>query len=119
MSAIADLATRLRTFAALRGWEPLHTPKNLLMALTGEVGELAAELQWLTESEAHPQAWDDGLRDRITDELADVMIYLVRFADICRIDPLTAANEKIDRNETRFPPSSPDAAEGAKARGRR
>jgi NTP pyrophosphatase (non-canonical NTP hydrolase) len=103
MSAIAELATRLRTFAAVRGWEPLHTPKNLLMALAGEVGELAAELQWLSESEADPRNWDAALRNRVSDEVADVMIYLVRFADVCGIDPVAAANAKISRNETRFP----------------
>jgi NTP pyrophosphatase (non-canonical NTP hydrolase) len=103
MPAIAELATRLRTFAADRGWESLHTPKNLLLALTGEVGELAAELQWLSAAEADPRAWDAKLRSRVTDEVADVMIYLIRFADVCGIDPLTAAHEKVSRNEVRFP----------------
>jgi dCTP diphosphatase len=108
MSAITDLAARLRSFAAARGWEPLHTPKNLVMALTGEVGELSAELQWLSEQQANPALWDAGLRSRVTDEIADVMIYLVRFTDVCGIDPLTAANDKINRNETRFPAFAPD-----------
>ena len=105
MVALADLATRLHTFATARGWEHLHTPKNLLMALTGEVGELAAELQWLSESEADPSSWDAALRERVTDEIADVMIYLVRFSDVCGVDPLVAASEKITHNETRFPAS--------------
>jgi dCTP diphosphatase len=112
MSDVAELATRLRTFAAARGWEQLHTPKNLLMALAGEVGELAAELQWLSDGEADPSAWDAGLRERVNDEVADVMIYLVRFADVCKIDPLAAANKKIERNEKRFPPSSSVAPQG-------
>jgi NTP pyrophosphatase (non-canonical NTP hydrolase) len=105
VSDLDNLATRLRAFAASREWERFHTPKNLLMALSGEVGELVAELQWLTDAEANPEAWDDGLRERVTDELADVMIYLVRFADVCRIDPVGAAHAKIGRNEQRFPPS--------------
>ena len=112
MSTIVDLTIRLRAFAAVRGWDPLHTSKNLLMALTGEVGELSAELQWLSESEADPSTWDTGLRNRVADEIADVMIYLVRFADVCGIDPLTAANEKVERNETRFPPSTPGPGSG-------
>jgi dCTP diphosphatase len=106
VSELADLATRLRTFAAARDWERFHTPKNLLMALAGEVGELAAELQWLSEPEADPRTWNAGLHERVSDEIADVMIYLVRFADVCGIDPLDAAAEKIDRNEKRFPPSA-------------
>lgn len=107
MPTLAELRTRLRTFAAKRGWEPVHTPKNLLLALTGEVGELSAELQWLSESEADPRTWDRERVERVSDEIADVMIYLVRFADVCGIDPLTAADEKIKRNEKRFPAAPP------------
>ncbi|SHJ98720.1 NTP pyrophosphatase, house-cleaning of non-canonical NTPs [Pseudonocardia thermophila] len=101
--AFDDLIPRLREFAAARDWEPYHTPRNLLMALTGEVGELVAELQWRTDAEADPAVWDDGLRFRVTDELADVLLYLLRFADVCGIDPVAAAHAKIDRNEVRFP----------------
>jgi NTP pyrophosphatase (non-canonical NTP hydrolase) len=102
VSDLAELSNRLRAFAAARDWERFHTPKNLLLALAGEVGELAAELQWLSEQEADPSVWDAGLRTRVTDEVADVMIYLVRFADVCGIDPVTAAHDKIHRNESRF-----------------
>jgi NTP pyrophosphatase (non-canonical NTP hydrolase) len=103
VSDLDDLAERLRTFADSRDWQRYHTPKNLLMALSGEVGELVAELQWLSAVEADPAAWDDGLRERVTDEVADVMIYLVRFADVCAIDLIAAAHAKIERNEQRFP----------------
>ncbi len=98
-----ELVHRLRAFAAARHWEPFHTPRNLLMALTGEVGELVTELQWLTDAEADPQEWDADLRFRVSDELADVLLYLLRFADVCGIDPAAAAHAKIDRNELRFP----------------
>jgi NTP pyrophosphatase (non-canonical NTP hydrolase) len=103
MSDIRDLTERLQSFAAARGWEQYHRPKNLLMALTGEIGELAAELQWLSEAEAEPEAWDDDLRRRVSGEVADVLIYLVRFADVCGIDAVGEAHDKITRNEERFP----------------
>jgi NTP pyrophosphatase (non-canonical NTP hydrolase) len=106
VSNLDDLAARLRAFAAVRGWEQFHTPKNLLMALSAEVGELSAELQWLSEAEADPGSWDAELRERVTDELADVLIYLVRFADVCGIDPIAAGYSKINRNEERFPPAT-------------
>ncbi len=80
-----------------------HTPKNLLLAPSGEVGELCAELQWHPTG-APPQEWNADLRERVTDEVADVLIYLVRFADVCGIDPIAAAEQKIERNESRFPP---------------
>ncbi|AHI01810.1 NTP pyrophosphatase (non-canonical NTP hydrolase) [Kutzneria viridogrisea] len=103
MNEFEDLAARLRAFAAARDWEQFHTPKNLAMALAGEAGELVAELQWLTEEQIREQVGGGELRQRVSDEVADVLLYLVRFADVCGIDPLRAALDKIDRNEERYP----------------
>lgn len=101
---LEELAARQRAFAAARAWEPFHTPKNLVMALTGEVGELTELFQWLTPEEAAAAAADPDLRPRVDDELADVLLYLVRLADVLGVDLIEAANAKIDRNEHRFPP---------------
>jgi NTP pyrophosphatase (non-canonical NTP hydrolase) len=73
---LAELTTRLREFAAARDWEQFHTPKNLAMALAGEVGELLAELQWLTPEEASRVMADPEAAARMRSELADVTIYL-------------------------------------------
>ena len=73
------------------------------MALAGEVGELLAEIQWLTEEQIALQIAQDPLRGRVADEIADVLMYLVRFADVCGIDPMSAAWDKIERNEERYP----------------
>lgn len=99
-----DLTQRLRDFAAARDWEPFHTPKNLTMALSGEVGELIALFQWLTPEEAANWRADPAQEFNVQDEIADVMLYLVRLADVLGIDLLEAANAKVDRNEKRFPP---------------
>ena len=99
---VLSLTARLRAFAEARSWERHHTPRNLALALAGEVGELCAELQWVRDDAL--DAWSDDLRARVSDEVADVLIYLVRFADVCGIDLLTAAADKIERNEARFPP---------------
>ena len=100
---LAGLTRALRGFASAREWEQFHTPKNLAMALAGEVGELLAEIQWLTEEQIALQMTQDPLRGRVADEIADVLMYLVRFADVCGIDPMSAAWEKIERNEVRYP----------------
>lgn len=103
---LADLAARLRAFADARDWHQFHTPKNLAMAIAGEAGELAAELQWLEGEESRTAVLDDpALRERVSHEMADVLIYLVRLADVAGIDLLEAANAKVAINETRFPPS--------------
>lgn len=102
MSDIERLQARLRAFAAERDWEQFHTPKNLAMALAGEAGELLAEFQWLTpEESATVMLAEAGAAVR--DEVADVAIYLIRLADVLGIDLVAAADEKITRNDQRFP----------------
>ena len=94
-----SLRDRLRAFADARNWPRYHTPRNLALALAGEVGELA-------DSEVADHLADPDAKARLADEVADVLIYLTRFADVCGIDLLSEAHAKIDRNETRFPPLS-------------
>lgn len=100
---LTDLQQRLAEFAAARDWQRFHTPKNLVMALSGEVGELTALFQWLTPSESSSVLDDPASRAAVLDELADVTIYLARLADVLGVDLLAAAAAKIDRNESRFP----------------
>lgn len=90
---------RLEEFASDRDWAQFHTPKNRALALAGEVGELAAELQW---QQADAPVGGE-LRERLEGEAADVLIYLMRFARVCGIDLLAAAEAKITVNETRYP----------------
>jgi NTP pyrophosphatase (non-canonical NTP hydrolase) len=99
-----ELTQRLRDFADARDWEPFHTPKNLVMALSGEVGELTALFQWLTPEESAAWRNDRDLEANVLDEIADVTLYLVRLADMLGVDLLEAANAKVERNELRFPP---------------
>lgn len=106
MDSVAGLRSRLREFAAARDWEQYHTPKNLAMALNGEAGELIAELQWLDDGGAEVALAEGPLKERLADEAADVLLYLVRLTDVCGIDLIAAAYAKVERNETRFPPTT-------------
>ncbi|MDP3966716.1 MAG: nucleotide pyrophosphohydrolase [Nocardioides sp.] len=104
MAGLDDEVTgRIREFAVARDWERFHTPKNLAMALVGEAGELAAELQWLTSEESADAADPGPLRDRVSAEMADVAIYLLRLADVLDVDLAQAVSDKLDVNEERFP----------------
>jgi len=100
---LEELALRLKKFASVRDWEKFHTPKNLAMALGVEVAELTEIFQWLTPEESESVMTDSKLEMAVKDELADIMIYLIRLASVLGVDLRTATNEKIDRNETRFP----------------
>ena len=97
------LRDRLRDFAAARDWEQFHDPKNLSMALAVEAAELLEVFQWLTpvQSRSVMESVEDA--GAVSDELADVLIYLVRIADVLGVDLASAAESKIARNEVRFP----------------
>ena len=103
---LEDLAVRLKKFADARDWEKFHTPKNLAMALSVEVSELAEIFQWMTAEESSRAMSDQKLADAVRDELADITLYLVRLSAILKVDLLAEANAKIERNKKRFPPNS-------------
>ncbi|WP_239015064.1 nucleotide pyrophosphohydrolase [Streptomyces sp. CdTB01] len=100
---VAKLQRRLADFAAARKWQPYHTPKNLVAALSVEASELVEIFQWLTPEESARVMDDPGTAHRVTDEVADVLAYLLQLCQVLDIDPLAALDAKIDRNERRFP----------------
>ncbi|WP_329564220.1 nucleotide pyrophosphohydrolase [Kitasatospora sp. NBC_01266] len=105
---LGELAERLGDFAAARRWQPFHTPKNLAAALTVEAGELLEIFQWLTPEQAAAVMDDPQSAHRVRDEVADVLAYLLQFCTAVGVDPLVALDEKIERNEQRFPAAPAD-----------
>jgi NTP pyrophosphatase (non-canonical NTP hydrolase) len=104
---IPALQDQLRHFAAERDWEPFHTPKNLAMALMVEAAELAEIFQWLTAEESVHARDDAALRERIGDELADVLVYAAQMADRTGIDLDDAVVRKLRKNALKHPPLHP------------
>ncbi|MFW6692334.1 nucleotide pyrophosphohydrolase [Streptomyces sp. MAR4 CNX-425] len=113
---VQGLQKRLAAFAAARDWEQYHTPKNLAAALSVEAAELVEIFQWLTPEESARIMADPGAAHRVTDEVADVLAYLLQFCSATGVDPLAALAAKIDRNEERFP-APPRAARPGRAAG--
>jgi NTP pyrophosphatase (non-canonical NTP hydrolase) len=100
-ASLDELRLRIRAFASERHWERYHTPKNLAMALIAEAGELVERFQWLSpEESAHlpPER-----HEQVRQEIADVLIYLTRLADLLDIDLLQAAADKIELNGQKYP----------------
>ncbi|MBS0604684.1 MAG: nucleotide pyrophosphohydrolase [Verrucomicrobia bacterium] len=100
MESIKEL---IKQFSIDRDWVKFHSPKNLSMALSGEVGELIEIFQWLTEQQSREVMNDPATASRVREELADVFLYLVRLADTLGVDLCSAAKEKMDLNRKRFP----------------
>ena len=98
---LENLRKQLREFAAARDWEQFHSPKNLAMALSVEAGELLETFQWLTEEQSRSLA-PEALA-AASDEIADVLLYLIRLSDQLGIDPVAAANRKLLANAGKYP----------------
>jgi dCTP diphosphatase len=103
--SLTEIRDRMREFTKARDWEKFHDPKSLALALVGEVGELAELLQWLPADEVVERAQVDPLQSRLGEEISDVLIYLVRLADVCGVDLPTAVKSKMASSEERFPSS--------------
>ena len=98
---MTELRDRLRKFAAERDWDQFHSPKNLATALSVEAAELLEHFQWLSDAES--RSLPPAKINEVRDELADVLIYLVRLADKLDVDLLAAAAAKIEKNEAKYP----------------
>ncbi len=99
---IEEIQAHLAEFAEERDWEQFHSPKNLSMALAGEVGELLEIFQWLTEEQSRKSSLSEDQLAAATEELADVLIYALRLADRLDIDLEDAIAKKIDKNALRY-----------------
>ena len=99
--SLAALQARLKQFAVERDWEQFHSPKNLAMAMAGEVGEVMEHLQWLSAEQS--EALPDNTRDALALELADVLFYLLRLAERLDISMAEVAQAKLSINEQRYP----------------
>lgn len=103
MSDLTELRDDVRSFNAERGWERYHDPKSLILALVGEVGELAELFQWVEADRASEVFTDPTRHERAAEEMSDVLIYLVGLADVLNIDLASAARAKLAAARRRYP----------------
>ena len=109
--SLDDLRARINAFVAERDWAQFHTPKNLAMAMIVEAAELVEQFQWDTPQESQQLSPDK--HEAVAHELADTFVYLLRIAEVLKIDLIDAANRKIELNAQKYPV---DKARGSNAR---
>lgn len=97
------IRSAIRTLVEERDWQKFHTPKNLTMALSGEVGELCEIFQWLTEDEAQSIQSDPKKAEQLRDELADIFYYTLRIADVLSVDLEAAFWAKLNKTRKKYP----------------
>lgn len=100
---ISELHDRLVDFRDRRDWKKFHRPKDLALSVSIESAELLELFQWKTDDEIEAAKISGAFSEAASDEIADVLIYLVLLAGELGIDPVAAAHEKITHNEKRFP----------------
>ncbi|HTN94531.1 MAG TPA: nucleotide pyrophosphohydrolase [Gallionella sp.] len=101
LSDLMILRDKLRKFAEERDWDQFHSPKNLSMALMVEAAELMEHFQWLTEAQS--DSLDAAKKTVIAEELADILLYLVRLSDKLGVDLPEAALRKLEKNAVKYP----------------
>jgi len=100
-SDLLMLRDKLRAFAEARDWDQFHSPKNLSMALMVEVAELMEHFQWLTEAQSGNLVAEKKVV--VAEELADILLYLVRLSDKLEVNLLEAALHKLEKNAAKYP----------------
>ena len=103
-TTLAELRELVRAFVAERRWEKYHTPRNLAASVAVEAGELLENFQWLTPEEAEAARVDGPLRERVADEAADVLAYVLALANVLELDLTRALQRKFDKNRRKYPP---------------
>ena len=102
-TTIAELRTRILAFVRERDWEQFHAPKNLSMALAAEAGELMEHFLWASPEQSRAIALEPAKRRKIADELADVVIYALEFANMTGLDVAAAIEAKMAANAHKYP----------------
>ncbi|XP_019178586.1 PREDICTED: dCTP pyrophosphatase 1-like [Ipomoea nil] len=97
------LKKKMQDFVKERDWEKYHTPRNLLLNMIGEVGELSEIFQWKGEVAKGVPDWDEAEKVHLGEELSDVLLNLVRLSDVCGIDLGKAALRKVQLNALKYP----------------
>ena len=101
MSELDRLRDALRAFAAERDWERFHAPKNLAMALSVEAAELLEVFQWMPDADS--RNLEPAAREAASQEIADVLLYLIQLCDALGVDPIAAAERKMIANAGKYP----------------
>ena len=99
------LAATLRSFAVERDWDQFHTPKNLATSISVEAAELLELFQWSRGQKGWHEVADPSIRTKVEQELADILLYVIRFADKAEIDLAAIAERKIALNAEKYPPA--------------
>ena len=100
---LAKIQSKLELFASERDWDQFHSVRNLVLAMVGEVGELAEVFQWVSDDQAEAFLAKPENHARLQEELADVLMYALRLASVSGVDVMGALEAKLASNAEKYP----------------
>jgi NTP pyrophosphatase (non-canonical NTP hydrolase) len=100
---LQEIKDRVLAFAKERDWEQFHSPKNLSMAIAAETAELMEHFLWQSPEQSHADLGAAKLRAKVEEELADVFIFAIEFANVTGIDIAAIIEKKMKRNAEKYP----------------
>jgi NTP pyrophosphatase (non-canonical NTP hydrolase) len=100
---IIELKNKIRSFCELRDWDQFHSPKELAIGISTEANELLQIFRFKTKEQMVVQLQNERIRSNISDELADVLFFILRFAEMNKIDLSEALDRKLKSNEEKYP----------------
>jgi dCTP diphosphatase len=103
VTPVGDLKAAVEAFYTARHWRRFHSPKNLSMAIAVEAAELMELFQWMDNDDAAAQAQSGPVRERVEEELADVLIYCLTLASTLDLDISTIVTRKMGANGRKYP----------------
>ncbi len=103
MSSFEELKEKIKQFNLDRDWDQFHNPKDLIVALFSEVGELAECYRWLSDKEVSQVHLDSSKRKKVEEEVADVLMYMIMFAYKTDIDLVKVIEDKLEKNSQKYP----------------
>jgi dCTP diphosphatase len=103
MSSLDELKEKVKQFNLERDWDQYHNPKDLIVALFSEVGELAECYRWLNDKEVSQVHQDAEKKKMVEEEVADILLYLLTFSYKTGIDLTQAVNNKLEKNSRKYP----------------
>ena len=98
-----ELKDRILAFAKERDWEQFHSPKNLSMAISAEAAELMEHFLWQSAEASREDVHSEELREKILEEIADILIFTIEFANMANIDIASAIDSKMEKNALKYP----------------
>ena len=100
---LQEIKERISDFARERDWEQFHLPKNLSMAIAAEAAELMEHFLWQSPEQSCRDLDVEAVRAAVSEELADIVIFAIQFANVSGIDLAAAIDAKIERNAAKYP----------------